>query len=96
MSKVNKQTVEYVAKLARISLTESEKEPLIEQLSKILDYIDKLKGLDTDKVEPLRNLHEAHDVLREDVARPSVCRDEILDNTPVSQNNYLKIPRVID
>ncbi len=63
---VDKKTVEYVAQLARINLSEEEKSSLGKQLSKILDYIDKLKELDTDKVSPLRNLHESKDVLRED------------------------------
>ena len=63
---VDKKTVEYVAQLARINLSEEEKSSLGKQLSKILDYIDKLKELDTDKVSPLRNLHESIDVLRED------------------------------
>ena len=96
MSKVDKKTVEYVAGLARINLADSEKEPFSQQLSKILDYIDKLKQLDTENIEPLRNLHQSRDVLRKDQAKPSDRRDKILKNSPLSEADYFKIPKVIE
>lgn len=96
MAKVDKKTVEYVAKLARINLAESQKEPLAKQLSKIIDYIDKLEKLSTDKVEPLKNIHGHSDVLREDTPKPSDCRERILDNAPAREGDYFKIPKVIE
>lgn len=96
MSKVDKKTVEYVANLARIDLAEAEKKPLIEQLSKILSYVDKLKELNTDSVEPMRNLHEAQDVLREDEAKPSAQSKRILENSPLCEGDYFKIPKVLE
>jgi len=93
---VDKKTVEYVAQLARINLSEEEKSSLGKQLSKILDYIDKLKELDTDKVSPLRNLHESKDVLREDKVKPSEYCQSILENSPTQEDGYFKIPKVIE
>ena len=96
MSKVDKKTVEYVANLARINLAEEEKKSLIAQLSKIFDYIDKLKELDTESIKPMRNLHQAQGVLRKDEARPSDYRDRILNNSPSREGDYFKIPKVIE
>ncbi|MBU1113379.1 MAG: Asp-tRNA(Asn)/Glu-tRNA(Gln) amidotransferase subunit GatC [Candidatus Omnitrophica bacterium] len=96
MSKVDKKTVEYVAELARINLTEEEKESLGQELSKIISYVDQLKELDTQEVEPLRELQAKGDVFRPDKVSPSGCRAEILNNSPLSEGDYFKIPRVIE
>lgn len=96
MSKVDKRTVEYVANLARINLAEAEKESLAEQLSKILDYVDKLKELDTEGVELMRNPHEAQAILRNDEPGPSEQRERILNNAPLREGDYFKIPKVIE
>jgi len=96
MSKVDRKTVEYVAKLARIDLADSEKEAFSQQLSKILDYIDKLKQLDTENIEPLRNLHQSRDVLRKDQAKPSGKSEKILKNSPLTEGDYFKTPKVIE
>lgn len=96
MSQVDKKTVEYVAKLARIDLAEDEKGPLIGQLAKILDYIDKLKQVDTKKVEPMRTLHQSRDVLRKDESKSSGKQGKILKNSPLSEGDYFKIPKVIE
>ncbi len=96
MKEKNKENVEYVAKLARIKITSQEKEALSEQLSKIIGYIDKLKELDVEGVEPLRGLHIPENIFREDKAIPSTSRDDILKNSPSRENDYFKIPTVIE
>jgi len=96
MSKVDKKTVEYVANLARINLAQEEKEALTKQLSKILDYIDKLEEVDTAQLEPMRNLHDAKGALRKDEAKLSEQRERILDNSPSREGDYFKIPKVIE
>ncbi len=93
---VTKETVEYVARLARIAITEAQKEYLTSQLSKILDYIDKLKQLDTADVEPLRGLYQQRNVWRADSAVAHPAREAILKNAPSSQDGYFKIPKVIE
>lgn len=95
---VDKKTVEYVANLARIAVSDKEKEFLSGQLSKILDYIDKLKELNTDDIEPLRSLHEEQkrNVLREDVKQQCTLSKNILDNAPSRRGDYFRIPKVIE
>ncbi len=96
MSKVDKKTVEYVAELARINLTEDEKESLGQELSKIISYIGQLEELGTRNVEPLRDLTAKGDVFRQDTVTPSDCRGEILKNAPLGEGDYFKIPKVIE
>jgi len=96
MSKLDKKTVDYVAKLARINLAGDEKEFFSQQLSKILGYIDKLGQLDTEGVEPMRSLHSSRDVLRQDCSRDSGCQQQILENAPDQEGGYFKIPKVLE
>jgi len=93
---IDKKDVEYVAGLARIAVSEEEKDFLKVQLSKILDYIDKLKELDTQAVKPLRALHLETNVFRQDVPNPLLCKDDILKNAPSREGDYFKVPKVIE
>lgn len=93
---VDKKIVEHVAHLARIDISEEEKEFLVPQLSKILDYIDKLKECKVEAVEPMRGLHLENNILRSDEVRPSSTHNEILKNAPGREGNYFKIPKVIE
>jgi len=91
----DRKSVEYVANLARIRITSEEKDSLGGQLSKIIGYIDKLKELDVEGVEPLRGASISRDVFREDKVIPSNCREDILKNSPSREGDYFKIPKVI-
>ena len=93
---VDKKIVEYVANLARIKVSEEEKEFLSDQLSKILSYVDKLKELNVEKAEPLRGLHLENNIFRPDEVKASNLTDEILKNAPQKEGNYFKIPKVIE
>ena len=93
---INKKDVEHVAALARIEINAEEKEKIGKQLSKIIDYIDKLKELDTEGVEPMRGLHIAKNVFRSDKAKDSGLQQDILDNAPLREGNHIKIPKVIE
>lgn len=88
--------VDYVAGLARINVSPEEKEFLNKQLSKILEYIDKLNELNVEEVEPMRGLHPENNIFRSDEVKPSSCQDDILNNAPAKEDNYFKIPKVIE
>ncbi|KER09108.1 MAG: glutamyl-tRNA amidotransferase [[Candidatus Thermochlorobacteriaceae] bacterium GBChlB] len=87
--------VEYIATLARLSFPDAEKERLTAELNSILTYINKLNELDTSTIEPLDNMNERVNVLRDDVIRPSISNDEALSNAPDSQDRFFKVPKVI-
>ena len=93
---VSKEDVEYVAKLARIELTEDEKNTLTSQLSSILDHIQKLNELDTEGVEPTFHVLDVTNVFREDVVRPSLPTEEVLKNAPARDGDFFKVPKIIE
>ena len=92
---INAETVEYIAKLARISISEEEKSRFVPQLTKIITYVEKLNELDTEGVSPMSSVIPVKNVFREDEAKPSMPRDEVLANAPCSQNGFFKVPKVI-
>ncbi|MEA4924988.1 MAG: Asp-tRNA(Asn)/Glu-tRNA(Gln) amidotransferase subunit GatC [Syntrophomonadaceae bacterium] len=87
--------VEHVALLARLSLSEDEKNRFCEQLSSILDYADTLNSLSTDEVEPLTHILNVNNVFRTDEVKPSTDRDEMLANAPLAEDCQYKVPKII-
>lgn len=94
--KVTKETIEHVAKLARLNLSEQEEERLTSEMEAIIAYVDKLNELDTSNVVPKEHVIPMRNVLREDIARESYDRDKILANAPVSQDGCFKVPKVVE
>jgi aspartyl-tRNA(Asn)/glutamyl-tRNA(Gln) amidotransferase subunit C len=94
--KITRDEVEHVAKLARLAITEEEKERYTQQLSNILTYIEKLKELDTFKVEPTSHVLPMKNIFREDEVRPSLPREEILKNAPDRTEEFFSVPKIIE
>ncbi len=93
---LDKQNVENVFNLARIEIEENKKEFFAAQLSKIINFIDKLKELDVKGVEPMRGLHIKKNIFRKDKVKDFIYKEDILRNAPLTQDGYFKIPKVID
>ena len=96
MLKISKKAVEYVAKLARLQLSETEKATYAEHLNKILGYMDKLNQLDTTHIKPTSHVVEMQNVFREDSVTPSIPVDNALQNAPDKKDNFFRVPKVID
>jgi len=92
----DKQLVEYVAKLARVSLSQEEEAAIAGQLHKILEYVDKLKEAKVDNVDALRAALVERDVLRQDEVVPSTLSEDILKNAPLREGNYFKVAKIIE
>ncbi len=88
--------IEYIALLARLRLTEEEKELFSRQLGSIIDYINKLNRLDTSDVEPTSHVLPIKNVFREDRQGVSSERDEILRNAPSKKGGFYKVPKIIE
>ena len=88
--------VEAVARLARLQLTEVETERLREQLSAILTYIDKLRALDTDGVEPTSHAVPLVNVMRDDAPEPCLPAEAMLANAPDRVDEFFRVPRIIE
>jgi len=93
---VTKKDVEHVAKLARLGLSEEEKELFTKQLSDILAFADNLKKLDTKNVPPTSHTIPMKNVLREDKVIPFENTEDILANGPDVEENMFRVPRIIE
>ena len=94
--KISKQEVEHVAKLARLELSEQEKEMLTDQLSNILTYVETLNALDTKGVEPTSHVLDIKNVMRDDVVVPGLTQEQALANAPDKAAGHYKVPKIIE
>jgi aspartyl-tRNA(Asn)/glutamyl-tRNA(Gln) amidotransferase subunit C len=92
---IDKETVEKVANLARLELSESEKQELIHDMGEILDFMDKLNEIDTAGVEPLVYMTDEVNVCREDVIKHEITTEEGLKNAPKHPDEYFFVAKVI-
>jgi aspartyl-tRNA(Asn)/glutamyl-tRNA(Gln) amidotransferase subunit C len=88
--------VEHVAGLARLTLSEEEKQQFSAQLNKILQYAGKLDELNTDGVEPTSHVMPIANVMREDAVRPSLPLERVLLNAPDEEDGQFKVPAVLE
>jgi aspartyl-tRNA(Asn)/glutamyl-tRNA(Gln) amidotransferase subunit C len=89
---IDREQVLHVARLARLRLSDEEVERMGEELSTILDHIEKLNELDLDGVEPTSHVVELENVLREDVPRPSLPRAKALEQAPDEAGGGFRVP----
>lgn len=93
---ISKEQVEHVAKLARLALTEDEKQKFVKQFGDILEYFNQLNEVDTENIEPMAHSVPASNVMREDVVRVDCTKEEILSNAPEEDNGFFKVPKIND
>ncbi len=93
---ISDETIEYVGILAKLELTEEEKEKAKKDMGRMLDYIDKLNELDTEGIEPMSHVFSVNNVFREDVVVNGDDRDSILKNAPEKKDGAFKVPRTVE
>jgi aspartyl-tRNA(Asn)/glutamyl-tRNA(Gln) amidotransferase subunit C len=89
---IDRSEVLHVARLARLELTEDEVERMTSELSKVLDYIEKIGELDLEGVPPTSHVVEMKDALRADEPRPSLPREEALAAAPAATDDGFEVP----
>jgi aspartyl-tRNA(Asn)/glutamyl-tRNA(Gln) amidotransferase subunit C len=87
--------VAHVARLARLDITEDEMELFAGQLAAVLDHADDVASLDIADVPPTAHPLPLENVLREDVERPSLDRDEVLAMAPQAEDGRFRVPRIL-
>jgi aspartyl/glutamyl-tRNA(Asn/Gln) amidotransferase C subunit len=103
---ISKEQIEHIAKLARMKLTEKEEEKFANDLSSILNYIDKLNKVDTENIKPIQQITGLDNITRSDVeirnpmptgrqAKLEI-RNKILDEAPDRKDNYFKVPKILE
>lgn len=93
---ISDETIEYVGILAKLDLSDEEKEAAKKDMGSMLDYIDKLNELDTTGVEPMSHVFLVNNVFREDIVTNGDDRDNILKNSPESRDGSFVVPRTVD
>jgi aspartyl-tRNA(Asn)/glutamyl-tRNA(Gln) amidotransferase subunit C len=86
--------VEHVAKLARLELTDEEKELYAKQLGDVLKYVDQMNEVDTTNVKPMSHPVEMVNVMREDEVHYDVTKEALMSNAPEAENGYFKVPKI--
>jgi aspartyl-tRNA(Asn)/glutamyl-tRNA(Gln) amidotransferase subunit C len=94
--KITKQEVEHVARLARLELSEQDKEKLTDQLSNILTYVEQLNELDTTGVAPTSHVLDISNVMRGDTPEESLPQERALANAPDKAAGHYKVPKIIE
>jgi aspartyl-tRNA(Asn)/glutamyl-tRNA(Gln) amidotransferase subunit C len=93
---ISRDEVLHVARLARLHLTDEEVERMRQQLDAILAYIDKLRELDVEGVEPTAHAVPLVNVMRDDAPVPCLSQDEALANAPDRAEAFFRVPRIIE
>ena len=93
---ISDETIEYVGILAKLELSDEEKEAAKKDMGRMLDYIDKLGELDTTGVEPMSHVFPVQNVFREDVVTNGDESEQTLTNAPGEKDNMFVVPKTFD
>ena len=95
MSNISADDVRKVAKLARLELPEEKIATYTGQLERILDYVDQLQAVDTDGVPATTRAVEVVNVTREDTVVPTDVREQLLDEAPLREGDFFRVPKIL-
>ena len=93
---VTKEDVRKVARLSRIAVSEDRLEPLANELSAIMGWIEQLNEVDVEGVEPMTSVVEATLPMRDDVVTDGTIQDQVLANAPKSQDGFFVVPKAVE
>ena len=93
---ISDETIDYVGILAKLELSEDEKEQAKKDMGSMLDYIDKLNELDTTGIEPMSHVFSVQNVFREDIVTNGDDRENILKNAPAQKDDMFIVPKTFD
>ncbi|CAN5139883.1 Asp-tRNA(Asn)/Glu-tRNA(Gln) amidotransferase subunit GatC [soil metagenome] len=94
--KLELETVERIAALARLGLSQDEMERMRDQLSVVLDHISMLEEVPTEDIPPTAQVIELQNIMRDDVVEPSLSQEQVLLNAPRSEDGFIKVKAVLD
>jgi len=92
---ISAEEINKIARLAHLRLNEDEKKRFATEVGRILDYVDKLSEIDTEKIAPLSHTLDIHNIFRNDEVAPSMPRDEALSNAPQKDDRFFRVPKVV-
>lgn len=95
MIKLEDSVIEKMEALAKLTIEESEKQRMIEEMEKLLAYAGKINGLDTGKISPLSYMNEEENVFRDDVVSNPDGKEETLQNAPKREDGCFVVPKTV-
>ena len=93
---IDNQTVRKVSKLAKIKINEKEETKFIEELNNILGWVDELKKVDTEQIEPMLSVFNESMVMRKDEVSSETLDELVLKNAPESKSGFFVVPKVVE
>ena len=94
--KIDDALVNKLSGLAKLEFDKESKKDIIDDLNKIIQFVEKLNELDTEGVEPLTYMTEEVNALRDDVAKNSITKEDALKNAPQKDSDYFIVPKVLE
>jgi aspartyl-tRNA(Asn)/glutamyl-tRNA(Gln) amidotransferase subunit C len=93
---IDNQTVRKVSKLAKIKINEKEETKFIEELNNILGWVDELKKVDTEQIEPMLSVFNESMAMRKDEVSSEISDELVLKNAPESKSGFFVVPKVVE
>lgn len=93
---LDKKEVEHIAQLARIELTEDEKEKFAKELGAIIEYVQELDSAPTENIEPIDQISGLDNITREDEITPSISNEKVLQNAPEKEDGFFKVEKILE
>lgn len=94
--KINKELLQKIAHLARLEFDQDSEQAMMQDMTNILDWVEKLNELDTEGIEPLTTMSHEVNVLREDKAGGHLPHERALKNAPKKDKDYFRVPKVLE
>ena len=93
---IDRSTVDHVARLARLDLSDDERTRMQAELTNILDHVTRIQELELDEVEPTAHAVALRNVMRPDAVTPSLPQDIALAGGPAVEDGRFKVPRIVE
>lgn len=94
--KITRELLDKIAHLARLEFDEKDAEKMMQDMTAMVNWIDKLKEVDTTGIEPLTSMSHEINALREDDIKQQLTQAEVLKNAPLKNESYFRVPKVLD
>jgi aspartyl-tRNA(Asn)/glutamyl-tRNA(Gln) amidotransferase subunit C len=94
--KIDKETLSKIAHLARLEIDEKDAPKMLEDMSKMVSFVEKLNEVDTEGIEPLTTMSHEINALREDVVKDQLTKEEVLKNAPKKDKDFFRVPKVLE
>lgn len=94
--KVDKDTLKKIAHLARLEIKEEDEQKVMDDMTKIITWVEKLNEIDTEGIEPLTSMSYEVNVMREDEVKPHLDHERALKHAPKKDSDYFRVPKVLE